>query len=133
MSRLIFMFCSAEGEQEEAWLMEAGLATLFDESASGGEDSIVLLSTLTRTQAAAVERRVETLKQTLRKRNKPYSVPDVREIFKPSPDSQSKVSHHKMPHINAVPSPNTAGHVCMNDHPSRAKMFEHVHYSFSVI
>ncbi|XP_056116594.1 rho GTPase-activating protein 18 isoform X2 [Rhinichthys klamathensis goyatoka] len=79
-----------EGEQEEAWLMEAGLATLFDESASGGEDSIALLSTLTRTQAAAVARRVETLKQTLRKRNKPYTVPDVREIFKPSPDSQSK-------------------------------------------
>ncbi|XP_051951572.1 rho GTPase-activating protein 18 [Xyrauchen texanus] len=78
-----------EGEQEEAWLMEAGLATLFDESASDGEDSIVLLSTLTRTQAAAVERRVETLKQTLRKRNKPYSVPDVREIFKTSP-SESK-------------------------------------------
>uniref|UniRef100_A0A671K5X7 Rho GTPase-activating protein 18-like n=1 Tax=Sinocyclocheilus anshuiensis TaxID=1608454 RepID=A0A671K5X7_9TELE len=85
------LLCSAEGEQEEAWLMEAGLATLFDESASDGEDSIVLLSTLTRTQAAAVERRVETLKQTLRKRNKPYSVPDVREIFKPSPASQSKV------------------------------------------
>ncbi|XP_077076666.1 rho GTPase-activating protein 18 isoform X5 [Siphateles boraxobius] len=79
-----------EGEQEEAWLMEAGLATLFDESASGGEDSIALLSTLTRTQAAAVERRVETLKQTLRKRNKSYTVPDVREIFKPPPDSQSK-------------------------------------------
>ncbi|XP_073790125.1 rho GTPase-activating protein 18 isoform X2 [Danio rerio] len=73
-----------EGEQEEAWLMEAGLATLFDQSASDGEDSIALLSTLTRTQAAAVERRVETLKQTLRKRNKPYAVPDVREIFKPS-------------------------------------------------
>ncbi|XP_058611974.1 rho GTPase-activating protein 18 isoform X3 [Onychostoma macrolepis] len=81
---------TSEGEQEEAWLMEAGLATLFDESASDGEDSIVLLSTLTRTQAAAVERRVETLKQTLRKRNKPYSVPDVREIFKPSPASQSQ-------------------------------------------
>uniref|UniRef100_A0A8C2J447 Rho-GAP domain-containing protein n=1 Tax=Cyprinus carpio TaxID=7962 RepID=A0A8C2J447_CYPCA len=76
-----------EGEQEEAWLMEAGLATLFDESASDGEDSIALLSTLTRTQAAAVERRVETLKQTLRKRNKPYSVPDVREIFKPASQS----------------------------------------------
>ncbi|XP_051510728.1 rho GTPase-activating protein 18-like isoform X1 [Myxocyprinus asiaticus] len=79
-----------EGEQEEAWLMEVGLATLFDESASDGEDSIVLLSSLTRTQAAAVERRVETLKQTLRKRNKPYSIPDVREIFKPSPSSDSK-------------------------------------------
>uniref|UniRef100_A0A672NDX6 Rho GTPase activating protein 18 n=1 Tax=Sinocyclocheilus grahami TaxID=75366 RepID=A0A672NDX6_SINGR len=88
-----------EGEQEEAWLMEAGLATLFDESASDGEDSIVLLSTLTRTQAAAVERRVETLKQTLRKRNKPYSVPDVREIFKPSPASQSKVRAHIRPRI----------------------------------
>ncbi|XP_073711886.1 rho GTPase-activating protein 18 isoform X2 [Misgurnus anguillicaudatus] len=72
-----------EGEQEEAWLTEAGLATLFDESASDGEDSMVLLSTLTRTQAAAVERRVETLKQTLRKRNKTYIVPDVRDIFKP--------------------------------------------------
>uniref|UniRef100_A0A8C1CPL4 Rho GTPase activating protein 18 n=1 Tax=Cyprinus carpio carpio TaxID=630221 RepID=A0A8C1CPL4_CYPCA len=84
-----------EGEQEEAWLMEAGLATLFDESASDGEDSIALLSTLTRTQAAAVERRVETLKQTLRKRNKPYSVPDVREIFKPA--SQSKVRAHIRP------------------------------------
>uniref|UniRef100_A0A8C1SSS3 Rho GTPase activating protein 18 n=1 Tax=Cyprinus carpio TaxID=7962 RepID=A0A8C1SSS3_CYPCA len=91
-----------EGEQEEAWLMEAGLATLFDESASDGEDSIALLSTLTRTQAAAVERRVETLKQTLRKRNKPYSVPDVREIFKPA--SQSKVRAHIRPRISAVSS-----------------------------
>ncbi|XP_017543416.1 rho GTPase-activating protein 18 isoform X2 [Pygocentrus nattereri] len=81
-----------EGEQEEAWLTEAGLATLFDESAADGEDSMVLLSTLTRTQAAAVERRVETLKQTLRKRNKPYSVPDVRDIFKPSPALDTKDS-----------------------------------------
>uniref|UniRef100_A0A8C1J0J7 Rho-GAP domain-containing protein n=1 Tax=Cyprinus carpio TaxID=7962 RepID=A0A8C1J0J7_CYPCA len=96
-----------EGEQEEAWLMEAGLATLFDESASDGEDSIALLSTLTRTQAAAVERRVETLKQTLRKRNKPYSVPDVREIFKPA--SQSKVRAHIRPRISAVSSCNGAG------------------------
>uniref|UniRef100_A0A8C1J1R0 Rho-GAP domain-containing protein n=1 Tax=Cyprinus carpio TaxID=7962 RepID=A0A8C1J1R0_CYPCA len=96
------VLCSSEGEQEEAWLMEAGLATLFDESASDGEDSIALLSTLTRTQAAAVERRVETLKQTLRKRNKPYSVPDVREIFKPA--SQSKVRAHIRPRISAVSS-----------------------------
>lgn len=72
--------------------MEAGLATLFDDSATDGEDSVVLLSTLTRTQAAAVERRVETLKQTLRKRNKPYSVPDVRDIFKPSSSSENTVS-----------------------------------------
>uniref|UniRef100_A0A671KBR3 Rho GTPase-activating protein 18-like n=1 Tax=Sinocyclocheilus anshuiensis TaxID=1608454 RepID=A0A671KBR3_9TELE len=108
------LLCSAEGEQEEAWLMEAGLATLFDESASDGEDSIVLLSTLTRTQAAAVERRVETLKQTLRKRNKPYSVPDVREIFKPSPASQSKVRVHIRPRISAVSAPYTVTHTDIN-------------------
>ncbi|KAF7694500.1 rho GTPase-activating protein 18 isoform X1 [Silurus meridionalis] len=68
-----------EGEQEEAWLTEAGLATLFDESVSDDDDGKVLLSTLTRTQAAAVHKRLETL----RKRNKPHSVPDVRDIFKP--------------------------------------------------
>ncbi|KAL6485508.1 hypothetical protein MHYP_G00049000, partial [Metynnis hypsauchen] len=51
---------------------------------------MVLLSTLTRTQAAAVEKRVETLKQTLRKRNKPHSVPDVRDIFKPPPSLDTK-------------------------------------------
>uniref|UniRef100_A0AAY5KQF5 Rho-GAP domain-containing protein n=1 Tax=Esox lucius TaxID=8010 RepID=A0AAY5KQF5_ESOLU len=71
-----------EGEQEEAWLKEAGLETLFDKSATDPEDIMVLLSTLTRTQAAAVEKRVETLHQTLRKRNKQHHVPDVRDIFK---------------------------------------------------
>ncbi|KAJ8385911.1 hypothetical protein AAFF_G00178730 [Aldrovandia affinis] len=70
-----------EGEQEEEWLTEAGLATLFDESATDPEDSMVLLSTLTRTQAAAVEKRVVTLHQTLRKKNKQHHVPDVRDIF----------------------------------------------------
>ncbi|MCJ8749875.1 hypothetical protein PDJAM_G00192570 [Pangasius djambal] len=79
-----------EGEQEEAWLTEAGLATLFDESAPDDDvdDGKVLLSTLTRTQAAAVHKRLETL----RKRNKPHSVPDVRDIFKPqdTKDDESK-------------------------------------------
>ncbi|KAG7331881.1 hypothetical protein KOW79_005850 [Hemibagrus wyckioides] len=77
-----------EGEQEEAWLTEAGLATLFDESATDDDDGKVLLSTLTRTQAAAVHKRLETL----RKRNKPHSVPDVRDIFKPqdTKDDESK-------------------------------------------
>lgn len=73
---------SAEGEREEAWLAEVGLTTLIDGSASDPEDSLALLSTLTRTQAAAVEKRVETLKQTLRKKNKQHQVPDVRDIFK---------------------------------------------------
>ncbi|XP_041661947.1 rho GTPase-activating protein 18 isoform X2 [Cheilinus undulatus] len=75
-----------EGEQEEAWLTEAGLARLFDDSLAADqdqeEDSVVFLSTLTRTQAAAVERRVTSLQQTLRRRNRQH-VPDVRDIFRP--------------------------------------------------
>ncbi|XP_022593658.1 rho GTPase-activating protein 18 isoform X2 [Seriola dumerili] len=77
-----------EGEQEEAWLTEAGLARLFDDSLAADqdqeEDSAVFLSTLTRTQAAAVERRVTTLQQTLLRRRNRQHVPDVRDIFRPS-------------------------------------------------
>ncbi|XP_039981242.1 rho GTPase-activating protein 18 isoform X2 [Xiphias gladius] len=76
-----------EGEQEEAWLTEAGLARLFDDSLAADqdqeEDSAVFLSTLTRTQAAAVERRVASLQQTLLRRRNRQHVPDVRDIFRP--------------------------------------------------
>uniref|UniRef100_A0A2R9C4L8 Rho GTPase-activating protein 18 n=1 Tax=Pan paniscus TaxID=9597 RepID=A0A2R9C4L8_PANPA len=59
-----------EGELEEEWLKEAGLSNLFGESAGDPQESMVFLSTLTRTQAAAVQKRVET-----------YQIPDVRDIF----------------------------------------------------
>uniref|UniRef100_A0A8C4E0S0 Rho GTPase activating protein 18 n=1 Tax=Dicentrarchus labrax TaxID=13489 RepID=A0A8C4E0S0_DICLA len=76
-----------EGEQEEAWLTEAGLARLFDDSLAVDqdqeEDNAVFLSTLTRTQAAAVERRVTSLQQTLLRRRNRQHVPDVRDIFRP--------------------------------------------------
>ncbi|XP_042338797.1 rho GTPase-activating protein 18-like, partial [Plectropomus leopardus] len=76
-----------EGEQEEAWLTEAGLARLFDDSIAADqdqeEDSAVFLSTLTRSQAAAVERRVTSLQQTLLRRRNRQHVPDVRDIFRP--------------------------------------------------
>lgn len=75
-----------EGEQEEAWLNEAGLAQLVDNSPDTDldqeEDNKVFLSTLTRTQAAAVERRVKSVQQTLRRRNNRQHVPDVRDIFR---------------------------------------------------
>uniref|UniRef100_A0A8C7D6G9 Rho GTPase activating protein 18 n=1 Tax=Oncorhynchus kisutch TaxID=8019 RepID=A0A8C7D6G9_ONCKI len=77
-----------EGEQEKAWLTEAGLAPLFDESASDPEDMMGLLFTLTRTQAAAVEKRFETI----RKRSKQHHIPDVRDIFKLPGTLESKVS-----------------------------------------
>ncbi|XP_063352646.1 rho GTPase-activating protein 18 isoform X1 [Pelmatolapia mariae] len=81
-----------EGEQEEAWLAEAGLARLVDHSITADhdqeEDSAVFLSTLTRTQAAAVERRVASVQQTLRRRNR-QQLPDVRDIFR-HPDKQDE-------------------------------------------
>ena len=85
------------GEQEEAWLQEAGLATLVQEVGDIGamapslgsktgcvDDGMVLLSTLTRGQAAAVLRRLDTYNQTVRKKSRPVTR-DVREIF-PSTD-----------------------------------------------
>ncbi|KAM5324920.1 rho GTPase-activating protein 18 isoform 3-T4 [Glossophaga mutica] len=79
-----------EGELEEEWLKEAGLSNLFGESAGDPQDSMVFLSTLTRTQAAAVQKRVETVSQTLRKKNKQYHIPDVRDIFAQQTESKEK-------------------------------------------
>ncbi|XP_053427815.1 rho GTPase-activating protein 28 [Nycticebus coucang] len=67
-----------EGELEAEWLQDVGLSTLI--SGDEEEDGKALLSTLTRTQAAAVKKRYNTYTQTLRKKNK-KSVRDVRDIF----------------------------------------------------
>ncbi|XP_028579229.2 rho GTPase-activating protein 18 isoform X1 [Podarcis muralis] len=79
-----------EGELEEEWLKEAGLSNLFGEAAADSQESMVVLATLTRTQAAAVQKRVETVTQTMRKKNKQYQVPDVRDIFKQQNESKGK-------------------------------------------
>ncbi|XP_066229364.1 rho GTPase-activating protein 18 isoform X2 [Saccopteryx leptura] len=79
-----------EGELEEEWLKEAGLSNLFGESAGDPQESMVFLATLTRTQAAAVQKRVETVSQTLRKKNKQHHIPDVRDIFVQQTDSKEK-------------------------------------------
>ncbi|XP_075069429.1 rho GTPase-activating protein 28 isoform X2 [Mixophyes fleayi] len=67
-----------EGEMEAEWLQEVGLSTLI--SGTQEHDGQALLSTLTRTQAAAVQKRYNTYTQTMRKKNK-HSVRDVRDIF----------------------------------------------------
>lgn len=67
-----------EGELEAEWLQDVGLSTLI--SGDEEENGKALLSTLTRTQAAAVKKRYNTYTQTLRKKNK-QSVRDVRDIF----------------------------------------------------
>lgn len=85
---------SEEGEQEEQWLADAGLSTLI--SGEDGEDveNALLLSTLTRTQAEAVQRRLDSYTLSLRKRNKPPPR-DVRDIFN-SPIAQTLLpeTHH---------------------------------------
>ncbi|XP_044145991.1 rho GTPase-activating protein 18 [Bufo gargarizans] len=80
-----------EGELEEEWLKEAGLSNLFGESPADSQDSMVFLSTLTKTQSAAVQKRIDTFTQTLRKKNKPYQIPDVRDVFKQPTSSKDKV------------------------------------------
>ncbi|XP_043922449.1 rho GTPase-activating protein 28 isoform X2 [Protopterus annectens] len=67
-----------DGELEAEWLQEVGLSALV----SGTEEAVsnAVLTTLTRTQAAAVEKRYNTFAQTLKKKNK-QSVRDVRDVF----------------------------------------------------
>ncbi|NXI51723.1 RHG18 protein, partial [Chloroceryle aenea] len=80
-----------EGELEEEWLKEAGLSNLCSKSSGDPQESMVFLSTLTRTQKAAVEKRVETVTQTMRKKNKQHQIPDVRDIFRLHDDSKGRV------------------------------------------
>ncbi|KAM9704474.1 rho GTPase-activating protein 18 isoform 2-T2 [Menidia menidia] len=89
-----------EGAHEEAWLAKAGLSRLVNDSLAADdqdqeEDSAVILSTLTRAQAAAVERRVTSLQQTLRRRNRQH-LPDVRDIFKPPEKSLQIEEPHNL-------------------------------------
>lgn len=68
------------------------MSNLFGESSGDSLESMVFLSTLTRTQKAAVEKRVETVTQTMRKKNKQHQIPDVRDIFRLQNDSKGNVS-----------------------------------------
>lgn len=78
LQRLLCLGVS-EGEQEEQWLADAGLSTLISED-SEDVDKAVLLSTLTKTQALAVQRRLDSYTLSRRKKNKPPPR-DVRDIF----------------------------------------------------
>lgn len=91
LARLInTLSSSTEGELEAEWLQDVGLSTLI--SGAEEEDGQALLSTLTRTQAAAVQKRYNTYTQTLRKKNK-HTVRDVRDIFGTSDSPVSILVH----------------------------------------
>ncbi|KAK2854594.1 hypothetical protein Q7C36_006463 [Tachysurus vachellii] len=68
-----------EAELEEAWLHEAGLSPLVS-GAIVDSPAEALLSTLTRSQAAMVKKRLDNYTQTLRKRNK-QAIRHVRDVF----------------------------------------------------
>lgn len=64
------------------------------------EDNMGFLSTLTRTQAAAVERRVKSAYQTQRRRNRQH-VPDVRDIFRSAERVRSRCTQMTLSgHLN---------------------------------
>ncbi|KAK9527363.1 hypothetical protein VZT92_013933 [Zoarces viviparus] len=71
-----------EVELEEAWLKEAGLSSLVTtlSSEEAAPPAEMLLSTLTRQQAATVRRRLDNYNETLKTRNK-QPIRDVRDIF----------------------------------------------------
>ncbi|XP_030634971.1 rho GTPase-activating protein 40 [Chanos chanos] len=70
---------SEEGEQEEQWLQDAGLSPQIGQGEEGVE-KVTLLSTLTRTQAAAVQRRIDSYTASKCVRNK--TLPrDIRDFF----------------------------------------------------
>uniref|UniRef100_A0A8D0GPQ3 Rho-GAP domain-containing protein n=1 Tax=Sphenodon punctatus TaxID=8508 RepID=A0A8D0GPQ3_SPHPU len=78
-SNLMEVKTPEEGEAEAEWLQDAGLSDLIGDHATEN-DNLVLLSTLTKTQTAAVQRRLDTYTQSRRKKNK-QPVRDVRDIF----------------------------------------------------
>uniref|UniRef100_A0AAR2IRL9 Rho-GAP domain-containing protein n=1 Tax=Pygocentrus nattereri TaxID=42514 RepID=A0AAR2IRL9_PYGNA len=77
-----------EVELEEAWLHEAGLSTLVSGTLTDSPAE-ALLSTLTRSQAAMVKKRLDNYTQTMRKRNK-QPIRHVRDVFSTADTSVSR-------------------------------------------
>ncbi|XP_072259818.1 rho GTPase-activating protein 40 isoform X2 [Pyxicephalus adspersus] len=70
---------STPEEAEAAWLQDTGLSPLIDDPIPT-EGNVLILSTLTRTQTAAVQRRLNSYSRSLKKRCK-QPARDVREVF----------------------------------------------------
>ncbi|KAK2870516.1 hypothetical protein Q8A67_024908 [Cirrhinus molitorella] len=89
-----------EAEIEEAWLQDAGLSTLVTGTQSDGPAE-ALLSTLTRSQAAMVKKRLDNYTQTLRKRNR-QPMKHVRDVFS-MPDASSELTPPISPNGQIAP------------------------------
>ncbi|XP_030389563.1 rho GTPase-activating protein 40 isoform X4 [Gopherus evgoodei] len=125
--------CLSEGEAEAEWLQDAGLSDLIGEDTSEN-DNIVLLSTLTKTQTAAVQRRLDTYSRSRRKKNKP-PVRDVRDIFGVVSSEEKVVemeesdkdwSQHSVETSNCTQKPDSRGlqdFSCMLRSPGKEEIF----------
>ncbi|XP_074867990.1 rho GTPase-activating protein 40 isoform X2 [Carettochelys insculpta] len=123
-----------EGEAEAEWLQDAGLSDLIGEHNLDNDNNIVLLSTLTKTQAAAVQRRLDTYSRSRRKKNKP-PVRDVRDVFgvasseeivKELEESDMVQSQHSVETSNYTKKPDSRGlqdFSCMLRSPGKEEIF----------
>ncbi|XP_007232078.3 rho GTPase-activating protein 28 isoform X1 [Astyanax mexicanus] len=116
-----------EAELEEAWLHEAGLSTLVS-GAPTDSPTEALLSTLTRSQAAMVKKRLDNYTQTLRKRNK-QPIRHVRDVFS-TPDTSPAEHAPAMSTNGQIPpklpywTPPKARHSCPTFNPVESSVSE---------
>ncbi|KAF4087888.1 hypothetical protein AMELA_G00076440 [Ameiurus melas] len=90
-----------EAELEEAWLHEAGLSTLVSGPLTDSPTE-ALLSTLTRSQAAMVKKRLDNYTQTLRTRNK-QPIRHVRDVFSTADTSSAEPTPTVSPNGTITP------------------------------
>ncbi|XP_053491017.1 rho GTPase-activating protein 28 isoform X3 [Ictalurus furcatus] len=90
-----------EAELEEAWLHEAGLSTLVSGPLTDSPTE-ALLSTLTRSQAAMVKKRLDNYTQTLRTRNK-QPIRHVRDVFSTADTSSAEPTPSVSPNGTITP------------------------------
>ncbi|XP_035768010.1 rho GTPase-activating protein 28 [Neolamprologus brichardi] len=95
-----------EVELEEAWLTDAGLASLVTGLPLADEEpppAEVLLSTLTHQQATTVRKRLDNYNETLKKRNR-QPIRDVRDIFTEPDDPADRCVYPHSHHAESPPS-----------------------------
>ncbi|KAM5135030.1 rho GTPase-activating protein 40 isoform 2-T2 [Mantella aurantiaca] len=114
-----------EGETEADWLQDTGLSPLIGDP-TPTEGNVLILSTLTRTQTAAVQRRLDSYNRSLRKRTK-QQARDVREVFsrdsvleEKETDDQSNTEDNRS---NAGTIP-TSTHSLLNRRSSASNVFD---------
>ncbi|XP_044153848.1 rho GTPase-activating protein 40 isoform X2 [Bufo gargarizans] len=93
-----------EGEAEADWLQDTGLSPLIGDH-NPTEDNVLILSTLTRTQTLAVQRRLDSYSQSLRKRSK-QPARDVREVFNRASKTDIVVEQNGMHARNGITDTN---------------------------